>query len=954
MTRLDARSHSRAWIGGVALVCALPGVATAAETRKLTTPKEALGFEVGADYQLANYAQLSAWWKKLAAESDRMKLVDMGPTEEGRPQYMAVITSPANHKRLARLKEISGKLALAEGLTDEQAHVLAKEGKAVVWIDGGLHGTEVLGAQQLLEMVWQMVSRNDPETLRILDDVVLLAVAANPDGMDLVSNWYMREKDPLKRSMGQLPRLYQKYVGHDNNRDSYMSNMKESANMNRQLYMEWFPQVMYNHHQAGPAGTVLFAPPFRDPFNYNFDPLSVVELNLVSAAMHSRFIAENKPGATMRGGAPYSTWYNGGLRTTTYFHNMIGILTETIGNPTPMEIPLVPARQLANNDLPFPVAPQTWHFRQSVDYSITANRAILDLASKHREDFLFNIYRMGKNSIDRGSRDSWTITPKRIEALKEAAAKEAPAAPTRPGRGGQAAAAATDAPPPEAQGPSGRGGGVNAKLYETSLHDPALRDPRGYIIPVDQADFPTATKFVNTLIKNGIAIHRATQDFEVGGKKYGAGSWVVKTAQAFRPHILDMFEPQDHPNDFQYPGGPPNPPYDVTGYTLAFQMGVKFDRVQNAFDGPFEKVKGLQAPPVAKVTGSSRAAGYLLSHAVNDTFRLTNRLLKNGDEVFWLKEPLTAGGRNYGPGAIYVPARPENRALLEKAAATLGVAVQAVDARPSGESFKLKPLRVGLWDQYGGSMPSGWLRWVFEQFEFNFDVVFPPTLDAGSLKDRYDVLVFPDGAIPRPGGGRGGGGGQQMGSPASIPAEYANRQGRVTLDKTIPQLRAFLEAGGTVVTMGSSTGLAEQLGIGVKSALVEMGPDGKERALPREKYFVPGSVVQVTVDNTSPMAFGMGTTADMFFENSPSFRLTPDAIAKGARPVAWFSTSTPLRSGWAWGQGYLEGSTAAVEASLGKGKVYIIGPEAAFRGQPHGTFKLLFNAMYAGSAQTVK
>jgi hypothetical protein len=221
---------------------------------------------------------------------------------------------------------------------------------------------------------------------------------------------------PAKRSYSGIPRLYQKYIGHDDNRDFYMSAQPESEAINRVFYHDWFPQIVYNHHQTGPAGTVLFAPPFRDPFNYLFDPLVVTGLDVVGAAMHNRFAAENKPGATTRTGAGYSTWWNGGLRTTVYFHNLIGLLTETIGNPTPMEIPFVVNRQLAQGNLPFPIAPQKWHFRQSVEYSITANRAVIDVASKNREDFLLNSYRMGKNSIDRGSRDNWTNYPRRIPA----------------------------------------------------------------------------------------------------------------------------------------------------------------------------------------------------------------------------------------------------------------------------------------------------------------------------------------------------------------------------------------------------------------------------------------------------------------------------------------------------------------------------------------------------------
>ena len=168
----------------------------------------------------------------------------------------------------------------------------------------------------------------------------------------------MREKDPLKRSLNGLPRLYAKYVGHDDNRDFYMSNMKETTNMNHQLFLEWFPQIMYNHHQTGPAGAVIFMPPFRDPFNYNFDPLVPLGIELVGTAMHSRLVAEGKGGSAMRTGANYSTWWNGGLRTITYFHNMIGILTEIIGNPTPIDIPLVPDKQLPQGDWPLPIAPQ--------------------------------------------------------------------------------------------------------------------------------------------------------------------------------------------------------------------------------------------------------------------------------------------------------------------------------------------------------------------------------------------------------------------------------------------------------------------------------------------------------------------------------------------------------------------------------------------------------------------
>ncbi len=402
----------------------------------ITTPKESLGFNLGDDYHMASYSQLETYWKKLASESNRLKLVDIGPTAEGRRQYMMIISSPANMKNLDHYKEISRKLALAQGLSDEEAHQLAHEGKAIVWIDGGLHATETVGSQQIMETVYQMASRTDPETMRFLNDDILLAVLANPDGQELVANWYMREQDPAKRSLDGLPRLFEKYVGHDDNRDFYMSNMPETTNMNRQLFLEWYPQLVYNHHQTGPAGGIIFIPPFRDPFNYNFNPLIPLDIESVGVALHSRLVAEGKGGSEMRSGANYSTWWNGGLRTITYFHNMIGILTEIVGNPTPMKIPLVAEKQLPTGDWPLPIAPQEWHYRQSIDYEITNNRAMLDYASRNRETLLYNIYRMGTDSIQAGSENSWTITPKRIAALDAAAAKLAPKHAPAGGRSG--------------------------------------------------------------------------------------------------------------------------------------------------------------------------------------------------------------------------------------------------------------------------------------------------------------------------------------------------------------------------------------------------------------------------------------------------------------------------------------------------------------------------------------
>ena len=232
----------RSFRNALALI-ALLAIPAAAQQR-LTSPREFFGHEIGADYVLPNYTKFAEYWVRLSRESDRMELDTIGMTAEGRPQLMAIVSSPENLRNKERYRRIAEQLARAEGITEAQARQLAKEGKGIVWIDGGLHATEVLGAQQLIETSWQIVSGNDEETTRFRNDLIIVMVHANPDGMELVSNWYMREADPTKRSTGGIPRLYQKYVGHDNNRDFYLAAQPESENMNRVLYTEWYPQVM--------------------------------------------------------------------------------------------------------------------------------------------------------------------------------------------------------------------------------------------------------------------------------------------------------------------------------------------------------------------------------------------------------------------------------------------------------------------------------------------------------------------------------------------------------------------------------------------------------------------------------------------------------------------------------------------------------------------------------------
>jgi len=733
-------SRCRLLLLATLIALATAQTATAPRGTQPLSPRQAFGAAIGDDYFLATYTELESYWRRLDRDSDRMSLVDIGRTEEGRAQVMAVVTSPENQAQLERYRGIARRLALAEDLTDEDARALAAQGKTIVCIAGGLHASEVLSAQQLIQIVYELVSGNDPETERILRDVIVLVLHANPDGHELVARSYMSEPDPGRRSLTPLPRPYQKYVGHDNNRDFYMATQAETVNINRVLFRDWLPQIVYDHHQAPLQDAVMFAPPFAGPINPRIHPAVADGIDAIGAAIHQRLKEEGKRGAIAGDAANYSMWWNGGLRTTPYFHNQLGILTEAAGSPSPGAGP---------------------SFRLAVDYSVSANRAVLDAAARGRERWLYGAYRMGRDAIDAGSRASGA-------------------------------------------------------------------DARAYILPSDQPDFPTAGKFVDALIKAGVAVHRATSGFVAAGKSYGAGSYVIRTAQAFRPHVLDMFEPQWYPADGTE--GTAFAPYDLAGWTLALQMGVDVDRVFDDIDGKFTELTELTEP----------------------------------------SEPIE----------------------------------------------RQNDARIALVDRPGGWSTSGWIRWLLERYEFPYDLVFTGEWES-TVFDGYDIVILPGEAV--------------VGVASELPARTS-----------LPALVALAQRGGTLLAMGQASSIGRLLRLPISYPLA---------SLPASVFNVPGSVLQATVDSAHPLASGLGPDVNVMFNNNPVFSLRPSAESRGVRPIAWFDSPTPLRSGVAVGQDRLDGMVAGLEAPIGRGRVVLFGPDITFRAQSHGTFKFLFNTIHDSKAR---
>ena len=811
---------------------------------RVPTPAEHLGFVPGEDFKLASFDQIAGYFQKLDAASDRLKLVRFGESSRGKPLYVAFISSAENLRNLDHYREINRRLALGEPKPEEAA-LLVKEGKAVVWIDSGLHANEVAPAQHAPVLAYRMVTGEDEEIRRIRENVILMQVPViNPDGLDMVVEWY-RGNVGTPYELAPLPRLYQKYAGHDNNRDWFMLNLKETREIMRLLFQEWFPHVVYNQHQQPAFPARIFVPPYAEPLNPNV-PSPVMEgINGIGAAMKERFAREEKPGAISYTG--FDAWWNGGLRTAPAFHNMHGILTETAAGyfATPRTDREEDLPKRFRNGMPTlvpsvfyqrPWRGGRWGVREAIDYMLTADFAILNLAAVRREHFLRKAYHLARASIAAGE----------------------------------------------------QGG------------------PYAYIVPGEQWDHSSAVEMLWRLHWAGIRVHRATSDFEAGGKSYHAGDYVLLSGQPFRPYLMDLLEPQRYP-EILGSNGRTKRPYDVTGWTLRMSMGVAVDRVEEPFAAALEEVEAL-APPEES-----------LDHRENASFRTTARLLARGKHVRW--------GHM---GKILVK-----------------------DEAPAGEFaaalYELRRPRVGLYKPWRANIDTGWTEWVFDTFEAPYTVLRNRDIQAGNLRRNYDVVLLANQ------------------SPLSILNGYrAGEAARKTTDELkkkaqqrpefsggigitgLAELERFVRDGGTLITFDDATRLPmEYFPLGVRDVSGE-SRNGK-------RYSCPGSLIYLTVDNTDPIGFGMPPETVAFSRGGKAFDITLlPANNKGDREIrtlARYADQDLLASGWISGEKAVLGKPILVEARLGKGSVLLFGFRPQFRGQTFATFKLLLNAIYLASAK---
>ena len=870
---------------------------TASAPSNLPTPESVWGFAPGQDGRLATYDQSIAYFRKLATASKNIQLFEAGKTSQGRTYVYAAISTPENLAKIDHYREIAQRIAHPEGLTDDEAHALAREGKVLLHIDGGLHATESAGPQHTPLLAYDILRRaNDPDMHAELENVILLLwPTINPDGQQMVAEYAAANQGR------QFPGLYQEYVGHDNNRDAYMLNMIESRVIEH-AWRLWEPDIIHVHHQGAPAPMRIWFPPFAEPIATWAPPLMSREVNVIGTAMAR---AEDEAGHIGSGhmGRPYDAWYPGYIDYFPMFKNIVAYWTETAANGGggggrgggQAGEPERPQSLYSS-----PWTPGTpWNIRNAIEYMETASLAVLEFASRYKDSVIYDRYQSGRDQIERGRKEApyayvvpqdQTDPVAPVELLRRLAFSGV--------RVSQLTSAAT----------------IDGVSYPTGT----------WVIPTDQEFADVAREVLDV---------QKYPEVRPGGpnspldQPYDAAGWTLPMTMNVK--VVTAAQPlsSDTRGKLKLLGPMPDVKAKLTPYNMTDAPDA----------APFDSVPGVgfntnpNAAAILPLVPAIGGSGSTLSidAAQNNAFRAINRAWKAGLTV------------QFQPGSASTPARYLIAGLSDNDQQQL-VTTLALKASRTGETgAALKKPRVGLFEPGNESQDTGWTRWLLEQYGFQPVIVHAEDLHA-PLKDKVDAIVIAADVRVGAGGGRGGGRGGGAGAAAAGGAGAANVPpgagraggGGMTADD-LKAFDDFVRGGGTVVCLNAaSTFGIQQFQLPVANVL-----DGVRNT----DFFTGGSVMEVQVNQAHPVMAGMPAKAAIFVDGSPAFDTKADF--RGAVLARYQDSGSPLLSGYLQGEKYIDGKAAALDAVVDKGHVILLGFRPQWRDQTFGTFKILFNAL---------
>lgn len=658
-------------------------------TAQIEPPDKFVGHPIGADKKLFGWEKVAEYFWMLHEKSDRIQVEELGKTTLGKPFLMATISSPHNLMNLAKYKNLQKQAASPYHLSDDDARLLARENKVVVMITLNIHSTEIASSQASIELAYNLATDTSARLRNILENsIILLIPSLNPDGMQMVVEWYNKYLDtPYEGS--PMPYLYHPYAGHDNNRDWFMMNLVETRLVSKQYYEEWFPHIVYDQHQMGSSSARLFLPPYADPVNPNLHPLLHAQMNKFGKHIASELQAQGFKGIVTD--AFYTAWWEGTSVMTPWWHNMMGILSEVASAQiaTPLFFPkgslqggrrgLPEYSQRMNFLDPWPGG--WWRLRDIIDYELAITFSLLDLAAREKESIVYNFCKMNMESIQRGK--------------------------TEP--------------------------------------------PFAYVIPAEQHDPVIAVQMIATLMHGGVDVHRAEADFTAGHLRFSKGDYVILLSQPFRPYVKDMLERQRYPELRNYPGGPPIRPYDLTGWTLPLMMGVDCIQVDAPFDADLSPVTSVRYP-TGNLTQSGSAGYLLPHRTNRSFIFVNRLLNDDKKVYWFKHQTELAGrvyepGMIYIPADEIE----EEKAAFLARELSIDVERTHEDFG-GRELYRLRKFKLGLYQPWTANKDEGWTRLLLERFAFpyetihnhkmrsgvrDFDVIILPDMTAEQIIDGH-------------------------------------------------------------------------------------------------------------------------------------------------------------------------------------------------------------------------
>jgi Zinc carboxypeptidase len=844
----------------IALLIALISVDVASAQQRITSPEEAFGFKLGADRKLADWTQLTAYYKKLASESAHIRYEEIGKTTEGRPFVTVTISSAENLSHLEEYRKIQAQLADPRVTSAEEAKQLIARGKTVLVVTCNIHSSEIASSQSCAQFAYLLATGTGPEAQSILHNVIVVMVPSlNPDGQQLVVDWYKKYLSTPYEGNSPVV-LWHHYTGHDDNRDWYAFTQVETQLTVNKVLNVWCPQILYDVHQMGAYGPRLYLPPWVDPIDPNIDPLLVSSMNALGTQTALEVAETGKQGILIHG--VYDMWSP--ARHYVAYHGGLRVLTESasVDIASPKEIPFEKLdrgigydAKVAAWNFPSPWKGGTWRLGDIVAYQIDSFFSIARNAANNREHYLGDFYQISKNAVEQ------------------------------------------------------KYGG-----------------PYAYVIPAEQADPAATARLVNILRTGAVEVQRAIADFEADGHHFSKGAYIVPLGQPYGSFAKTLLEIQHYPNIEQYPGGPLQRPYDVTAQTLPLLFGVDAIAVREKFSAP--------GSPVTKASISGNlqpsTSGYLIGDEANNGYYALFSLLKDNVRAY----RLTSG--DFSKGTIYVPNAPGVEAKLEAIEKKFPVDIKAAPPRMAGSAFEVKLPRIGLYQSWVPSMDEGWTRWIFDTNGIPYTRLVDADVRRGDLKSRFDVIILPDEPANAILHGAGGSGRHQSADEPKTPPEFVGGLG----DEGAAKLKEFVQSGGTVVALNNASTVYKNKSLGDVVDVLD--------GIASKDFYVPGSILQVSVDPDNPIGFGSKATVPIFFEQSPAFKIDGET-----KSIAHYTSDNPLLSGWLLGGKYLNGASALSEKTQGEGRIILFGFRPQYRGQSEVTYKLFYNALLYSSSKAV-